>query len=294
MKLPPALALIRPFQWYKNLLVFLALVFVGDLFNPAHFIRTILGFISLCAVSSSYYIINDLVDIEADRAHPEKRSRPLASGRISKGLACIMSASLLLLSLALAYTLSLPFLAIVAVLFLGALLYSFALKQEPLIDVLTIGTFFVLRAISGPLILHISISPWLIICTFFMALFVALTKRRGDLVLGKKSAQSQRKVYSFYTLDILDHLILVFVAVLILSYAFYCFLTEHAALLITLPIAVYGLLRYYILARGHPEFARHPHFMFKDTKTVAALILWALLVLFIIYDARALHVLRWG
>src|SRR3989338_320929 len=197
MRLLEYLKLMRVVQWYKNLVIFLPLVFVGQLLQGDSMERIALGFVALGLVSSANYVFNDMIDRKADRMHPEKKRRPLAAGTVRGGEAVLLFLGSLVSSLALAFALSPLFFLSVASLFALTLLYSLWLKHEVLVDMLLIGVNFVIRAIGGTFILGVSISPWLILCPFFLSLFLTTGKRKADLLLLGKEAELHRRVLKY-------------------------------------------------------------------------------------------------
>ncbi|MCS7118786.1 MAG: decaprenyl-phosphate phosphoribosyltransferase [Archaeoglobaceae archaeon] len=197
----------RPQQWYKNFLVFAALVFSKNLLDLELLKLTILGFIAFCLASSSQYIFNDILDREKDKRHPKKCKRPIASGKISLPIAIAFSAILLIFSILISLLLNFWFLmAIISYLILNSL-YSAFLKNLVLFDVLTISAGFVIRAISGCFIINVLISPWLILCTFLLAIFLALGKRRHELILLEENAKKHREVLGLYSKEAVDQML---------------------------------------------------------------------------------------
>ncbi|MAF37077.1 hypothetical protein CL622_08240 [archaeon] len=277
------LSLIRIYQWYKNLVIFLPLFFLGDFFNVTGIILTVLGFICLCLVSSSNYIFNDILDRHKDRLHPEKKTRPIASGEVGVFKGFILAMILLVISLWLAFGLSIYFFLTVASLFSLTTIYSLVLKNEPFIDILLIGVNFVLRAIGGTFILDATISPWLIICTFFLSLFLSVSKRRADLMyLGEKAAE-HKPVLKFYNKSITNSLLSVITTTLIISYTLYSFSDKIPYAIITLPVAMYAIFRFLQLSYSGSKIARRPHLVIHDVRLVLAIIVWVLLLGVLIY-----------
>ncbi len=275
--------LIRIRQWYKNLVIFLPIFFLENIFNTDWLIPTLLGFLSLCFVSSGNYVLNDIIDLKKDRLHPEKRNRPLASGKVHLGSAIFLAAFLLVLSFLVAGYLSRLFLIVVLGMFLLTQLYSLFLKNILFADLLTISALFVIRAISGAFIIDVTISPWLILCPFFLALFLAVGKRHADLLLLKGKASQTRKVLKDYTLTVTNHMLVISTTSLIISYALYSFLSDHKGLIYTLPFALFVVLRYFYLIDTGSEIARHPEKAVKDLPMVIGSFILVLLVFLIIY-----------
>jgi 4-hydroxybenzoate polyprenyltransferase len=248
------LRLLRPRQWTKNLLLFAALVFAKELFDADAVVLASLGFAAFCLASSSAYIINDLLDAERDRLHPEKRNRPIASGAIAPGRAAVVAVALTAVSLALAFWVA-PAFGISVVLYLGLThFYSLVGKNAVVLDVLLIAFGFVIRAIAGALAIAVPISDWFILCMAFLALFLAVSKRKAELVALKEEAGNTRPVLEQYTETSLDTYTAVTMAATLICYGLYVFDFQKQAssdsqiLILTLPIAVFGVFRYHHVA----------------------------------------------
>ncbi len=276
--------LLRVKQWYKNLVIFLPLFFVGMLFDLNGFLLSLAGFFSLCLASSATYVINDIKDRDKDKLHPEKKARPIAAGKVSVLAAAITAAVLFVMAVVLAYFLSTGFMFMVLLLFGLSQLYTFWLKNEALADVLLLSINFVIRAISGTFIIDASISPWLVLCTFFLSLFLASGKREADLAVMKgEKAVAHRKVLKYYTLEVTRTLTGIAATLLIIAYSLYSFLSQYPQLLFTLPIAFYVTLRFLFLIRSGSFIARHPENAYKDWRMSLGVALWLIVVLFMIY-----------
>ncbi|MFH1637750.1 MAG: UbiA family prenyltransferase [Candidatus Woesearchaeota archaeon] len=276
-------SILRLRQWYKNLVVFLPILFVGRLFDAHGLFLTCLGFVALCLVSSSSYIINDIADRKSDRFHPEKKLRPIASGKVKVLAAALLSSLLLVLGMGLAYFLSLGFLLAIVALFTVSLLYTFWLKKEALVDIIVISVNFVIRAASGAFIISVVVSPWLVLCTFFLSLFLASGKRSADLELLKGKASKYKEVLRHYTPEATHLLAVISATLLIVAYSLYSFLSLYPWLLLTLPIALYVTLRYLFLIRSGSFIARRPELAYKDKRLVMGILLWVMGVLLVIY-----------
>lgn len=283
MGLKAYVRLLRPYQWYKNLLIFLAIVFGGHLFNLADLKLTIIGFICLCLVSSSNYVFNDILDLKADQMHPEKKKRPLASGRVRVWHAGIIAVILLAASLFISYRLSITFFYFVLALFLLTQFYSLVLKKEAFVDLLVISINFVLRAASGSYLVDLKISPWLILCPFFLALFLATGKRVSDVRLLGKKAASLRAAYKDYTGEVTNALMIIATAALLLAYTLFAFQSGHDNLLLTIPFALYAIFRYMQLIYQGSRIARQPELVLTDKRLVISGILWGLSTFFVLY-----------
>jgi 4-hydroxybenzoate polyprenyltransferase len=275
------LNLIRIRQWYKNLVIFLPLFFVGEVFAHGYLEATLVGFIALCFVSSANYVLNDIIDRKSDREHPEKKMRPLASGKINIASAYIVFLIMLIAGLYIAYTLDLPFLICAIFLFVFTIIYSLFLKKEPVADVLSIAINFVVRAVSGTFIIHTFISPWLIFCPFFLALFLGFGKRNADLRFMKTKAHAHKEVLKYYTLENTNALMTISTTCLIIAYALYSF-SRTTWLLLTLPFAIYAIFHYYALVQNGSEIARHPEKIYRDWRLMLSIAL-IMIILFIIF-----------
>jgi 4-hydroxybenzoate polyprenyltransferase len=248
------LRLLRPRQWTKNLLLFAALVFAKELFDADAVVLASLGFAAFCLASSSVYIVNDLLDAERDRLHPEKRNRPIASGAVSPGRAAVVAAVLTVASLALAFWVA-PAFGIAAILYVGLThFYSLVGKNVVILDVLLIAFGFVIRGIAGALAIAVPISDWFILCMAFLALFLAVSKRKAELVTLKEEAGNTRPVLERYTETSLHTYTAVTMAATLICYGLYILDfqrqagTDSRLLTLTFPIVVFGVFRYHHLA----------------------------------------------
>lgn len=226
-KLSGYIKLLRPQQYYKNLLVFLGIIFSGELFKLDLYIPLVLGFFVLSFISSINYIINDWRDIEADKMHPEKKFRPLASGDVSKGEAVALICLLIIVSFFLIIILPTSsnfkflFILILLAIFFTSQFYSLLFKNMAFYDVIFISLNYVWRALAGVVIIGVNLSPWLFVLGFLFAMFLALSKRKGDLFLLKENASKHKKVFEVYTNQILDYYILIVSGTFLVSYAIY-------------------------------------------------------------------------
>ena len=285
---------LRPKQWVKNLLLFAGVLFSQHMKEWPFVLRAAGGFLAFSLLSGWVYLINDLRDLEADRVHPTKRNRPLASGRLSTGAAYAFQIPLAVVVAALAWWLGPQFALVAAVYFVLNLAYSFSLKSQVLLDVFAIALGFVLRAIAGVALLRpvapdTTLSPWLLVCTFFLALFLGLAKRRRELGAAGETAGKQRVVLASYNAELLDSLLLVCAAATLLGYALYTiwpatvekFHTE--ALLYTVPFVAYGLFRYLYLVKVEGANEDPSQVLLTDRPLQIAVVLWAVTVAFILY-----------
>jgi 4-hydroxybenzoate polyprenyltransferase len=256
---------LRPRQWTKNLLVFAALLFAQQASNPTAVIEALEAFVVFCLLAGSMYLINDSLDVKQDRLDPIKRHRPLADGRLSVTTAVSAAIVLMIVGLAGAYLAAGFLLLKICLAYVGiTLLYSGFLKHMVIIDVFAIASGFVLRAVAGAAAIGAVISPWLIICTLLLALFLALAKRRGELTTLGEEASNHRAALAHYSPALLDQMISVMTASTLMSYALYTIsdrtveLVGSTDLLYTIPFVIYGIFRYLYLVHqkgvgGHPE-----------------------------------------
>lgn len=275
-------------QWPKNIFVLAALVFDGQLFSLRPLLISLLAVAVFCLVSSLIYIINDLADIEADRQHPDKRHRPLASGKLSKRWAIGAAILLGLLTLPTAYFITISFGLVVSGYFVLMLVYSFWLKHVPLLDVIIIAAGFVLRVAAGLTIIETKqFSPWLFVATTFLALFIALGKRRSEIDLLEKGAGTHRKVLEGYSLALLDQLLIIVVSGTLMTYCLYTFSSSttpgNFSMMLTIPFVIFALFRYlYLLQIDHVGGAPE-EIVLTDLPIQVSVLLWALTVIVLLY-----------
>lgn len=297
---PLAISLVRslrPSQWTKNLIVFAGLIFGQRLLDPGAILYAVAAFVVFCALSGVVYLINDVADRDADRQHPLKQFRPIASGAVpvstALGLALVLAAG----ALAAAFVLRFEF-GLIALAYVGLLaLYSGPLKHVVIIDVLTIAIGFVLRAAAGAIVIAEPVSHWLLIVTILLALFLALSKRRHELVLLTDSATSHRPILQEYSPYLLDQMISVVTASTLVAYAFYTvspetiqkFNTDKLGL--TLPFPLYGIFRYLYLVHQKEGGGSPSDMLLNDKPLLLCVLLWAIAVALIIYGPSQL--LRW-
>lgn len=277
----------RPKQWPKNAFVFAALVFDIKLFDIGLLSRTVVAALLFCLVSGVVYLINDLVDIEKDRQHPKKRHRPLASGQLSPTTAIIAAVALVGGSLPLAFLLSIPFGAVLTGYFALQVTYSFVLKNLAIIDVLTVAAGFVLRAVGGAVVIGVTISPWLYVCTTLLALFIGFSRRRHELVLLEGEAANHRASLDEYSPHLLDHMIAIVASTTVIAYSLYTFLAPNVpanhAMMLTIPFVLYGIFRYLYLIHIHNAGGSPEEMFLRDRPLMINLALWGLAVIAILY-----------
>lgn len=279
---------IRPKQWAKNAFLFVAITFDRQLTNPPALARTLAGFALFCLLSSVVYIVNDLTDIDADRQHPRKRNRPLASGQLPVRVAVIAAAVILMAALPAAFLLSLNFGLLALVYLLLNMAYSKWLKHIPILDVLVLASFYVLRVGAGVELIHVRVfSPWLYVFTIFLALFLGVGKRRAELNLLAEAANSHRPVLEGYTLPLLDQLMAIVSSMIIMTYSLYTFSAENLPgnhmMMLTIPFVIYAVFRYLYLVQVQHSGGAPEEVLFSDRPLQITLFSFAVTVLMIFY-----------
>jgi 4-hydroxybenzoate polyprenyltransferase len=275
-------------QWTKNVFVLAALVFDRQLMNPVSLGRSLAGFFLFCLLSSSVYLINDIMDVEGDRQHPKKKNRPIASGKLPIPVAVAATGLILLITFPLAYYLSPVFFGVSVLYFLINLGYSIWFKHIPLIDVLILSSGFVLRVAAGVSLINVErFSPWLYVVTTLFALYIGFGKRRAELSTLAEAASSHRKVLDGYTIPFLDQLIMIVSGTTIVAYSLYTFsapnLPENHSMMLTIPFVLYGIFRYLYLMQIEQAGGAPDELLLTDRPLQITIILWGLSVLVIFY-----------
>jgi len=278
----------RPKQWTKNIFLFAALVFDLKLFNPVPLGKTIAAFALFCLLSSTVYLINDLADIERDRLHPTKRNRPLPAGRLPLSWAYWAAIILPAISLPLSFYLDLAFGLIALSYLLLQVAYSFGLKNVVIIDVMSVAAGFVLRVAAGAVVAQAErFSPWLYVCTTLLALFIALGRRREELILLADNANQHRKILEEYSPAFIDEMLTVVTAAAIIAYSLYTFSAENLpankSMMLTIPFVIYGLLRYLYLIHQKNMGGSPEEIVLKDIPLLVNNLLWGLTAVIILY-----------
>jgi 4-hydroxybenzoate polyprenyltransferase len=283
----------RPRQWTKNAIVFAGLVFDGQLFQVESLLRVVLAFILLCLISSSVYIINDLVDIESDRQHPKKKFRPLAAGNLPIPLAIAVAVVLPLICLIAALSFSVPFAFVLGGYLLLQLAYSFVLKHIVIVDVLAVAAGFILRVAAGVVVIQVAqFSPWLYAITALLALFLIIGKRRQELLLLAEQAGSVRVTLRSYNLALLDDMLRMVMTGTLIGYLLYTIEEPSEMLqttnlgLLTVPFVVYGVFRYLYLMHVKGDGSAPDEVLLKDRPIQIAILLWGLTFIAILYIPR--------
>lgn len=280
----------RPLQWVKNVVIFAALIFDRQLGlnNLQPMLRTLAGFIVFCLLSGVVYIFNDIADVDADRAHPKKRYRPIASGRLLVPVALISAVLVLAVILPVSYWLSPAFAAVALGYFLLNLAYSKWIKHIAILDVFAIALGFVLRVAAGVTLIHVArFSPWLYVVTTLASLYIGFGKRRAELDTLAEQANAHRKVLSGYTMPMLDQYITIVSATTIMAYSLYTFsapnLPNNHAMMLTIPFVLYGVFRYLYLVQTQGSGGAPEEILFRDRPLQITVLLWGASILFIFY-----------
>ncbi len=280
----------RPRQWTKNILfVFPALVFGSQLFNLAALTQVVLCSCLLIVISGSVYIINDLADLEADRAHPRKQTRPLAAGVVSVPVAWMAAVILPALALAAAYNVNQTLFWVLLVYFVLQVAYSFVLKHIVLLDILVVAGGFVLRVLAGGVVIDVQLSPWLYTSAGLLALFLVIGKRRQEFFTLGEQAALARPVSAHYNLALLDDMLRIVTASTMITYILYTVeartMVRHGENLglLTVPIVIYGLFRYLYLIHVQNEGSAPDEILLTDRPLQATIAVTALAYFIIIY-----------
>jgi 4-hydroxybenzoate polyprenyltransferase len=267
---------LRPRQWTKNLLLFAGIIFAAKLGDLARWGEAVAAFAAYCAASSASYLVNDVRDAAHDREHPIKRARPIARGELSPRLAEVLAALLVLCAFLLVAPLGIASILFLCTFFALQASYTLALKHVVLLDVMTIGGLFVVRAAAGAAAVEVRISPWLLLCTALLALFLALAKRRGELVLVGAEETPGRPVLEGYSLALVDQLVTVVAASTVISYCLYTFTARDSkAMMVTIPFVVFGVFRYLLLMHRRDLGEEPEEVLLRDLPILLCIAGWA-------------------
>ena len=283
---------LRPEQWLKNGFVLAPIVFSGLVGDPDAWLRTILAVVAFCAASSAVYLVNDVIDREADRSHPIKQSRPIASGEVSVTTAMVVALVLVAAAIAVSVWLGGWFPAVLIAYVVLVLLYSAVLKRAVFLDVLVVAAGFVLRVVGGAVAIDVPVSAWILVVAYLLALYLALGKRRSELVLLGAEAGNHRVVLGHYTLPMVDQAISVVLGATVLAYALYTVAPDTVAkvgsegLLATVPIVLYGLFRYLYLLHRHELGGSPTRALLTDRPLLVCVVIWLAVAAAVINASR--------
>ena len=281
--------LLRPTQWAKNLVLFAALIFSKHLFNAEDVVVTVLAFCCFCLVASGAYVMNDIRDCERDRQHPLKSRRPLPSGRVPRSTAVAVAIGLVSVGLMGAFALGLGFGLLTGFYFAMQVAYTYAVKDMVILDVMSIATGFVVRAVAGGVVIGVPVSPWLIICTYLLALFLGFCKRRHELVLLEDRAIEHRVALREYSPYFLDQMIAVVTASTVVAYAIYTASPEVREklgtdqLYLTIPFVLFGIFRYLYLVHQRELGGNPTQLLLSDQPLLIDVVLWILTASLLLY-----------
>lgn len=275
----------RPQEWIKNLLVFAGLLFSGRFDDPSAIGAAVVTFLAFCAVSSAGYLLNDAHDAELDRKHPTKRHRPIAAGELGVQTALVLAGGLVVLGLVGSALLEgLLIAGLVLAYGIGTTLYSFILKREVILDVMTIAGLFVLRVLAGALAVGSDASAFLLLCTFMVAMFLGFTKRRQEATSELHSGTKTRPVLEHYSIPFLDQMVAMVTAATVMSYSIYAVYSPliGSKMLITLPPVVYGIFRYLYLIYDRGDSRSTAAIVSEDKGMIGAAVVWVVSVVVLI------------
>lgn len=285
MKINSMIKLMRPKQWIKNFFVFAAIIFSGKFFDFQILELNILTFILFSLTSSSIYIINDIIDIDKDRCHPQKKKRPLASGELKVVWAIILDIIIIIFVSFISFKyLNYKVYMIFAIYFIVNILYCFILKNLVIIDVMVITFCFVLRVESGSITTGVSVSSWLFLCTILLALFLSINKRKSEIITLKDKSFTHRTILKEYSIPLLDKMLTIVTPSILISYCLYTFSsTQSKTMMYTIPFVLYGIFRYQYLMEKENIGGKPEDVFEKDMPFLINIILWVISVVVIIY-----------
>jgi 4-hydroxybenzoate polyprenyltransferase len=283
--LAAAVRALRPAEWIKNAFVFAPLIFSGRFDETSPTLDSLALFAAFCAVASAGYLVNDLIDVEHDRQHPQKRTRPIASGELSERTAIAMAAVLVVVGVAIGAGLGWELAAIVAGYGLVALAYSLLLKRVVIVDVMTIGALFLARVLAGGVAIDVTVSDWLTVCTGMLALFLGFAKRRQEAAVELNSGLPTRPVLEHYSLPFLDQMVAMVTAATVISYVIYAIDSPLVGgrMLLTAPPVIYGIFRYLYLIYHRSDDRGTATLLTRDPGMVAAAVVWVGVALLVLY-----------
>lgn len=280
----PFIRCLRPKQWTKNLMVLAAAIFSINIVSLLQIGAALLAFVLFCLMSGCVYVLNDYMDRERDKIHPEKSKRPIASGELKPLTALTAGALLFLATMYAAFKVNTAFAYLLLIYFCINIAYSLYLKHIVIIDVMVIAAGFVLRAIGGGIAIHVPVTPWFILCTLLLSLFLAIGKRRNEVFILDDSGKSHRKVLDHYSLPLLDQLTSIVTTATIMSYALYTFTSgKPVEMMCTIPLVIYGMFRYLYLIHIEKKGGSPEKILLHDKPILYTVVLYIVLVIAILY-----------
>lgn len=279
----------RPRQWTKNLFLFAGIIFAQKLISPVNFTKVVLAFIIFSISSGGIYIFNDIIDRESDKVHPDKKNRPVASGVLSLPIAWISSLVMIVAGLSFSYILSRSFFLLLLAYVILMVVYSLFLKRLVLLDIIIVAFGFVLRTLAGCAVIDVTVSPWLFICTLMLALFIAASKRRQEIISLGSSAKHHRLPLVDYTPELIDKILLIVTACTLVAYTLYTLSPMTVEkfggnyMVFTVPFVLYGIMRYFYLIHKEEDIDSPERIIIKDKALLVDILLWVLSVIAIIY-----------
>ncbi|MCB9362745.1 UbiA family prenyltransferase [Candidatus Woesearchaeota archaeon] len=275
------LQLFRVHQWYKNLVVALPLFFSATALDLGNIWQTAITFALFCIISSVNYILNDVHDAKKDRLNPEKKDRPIASGRVSAGIAIAIAVSLLCMGVLIGFLQQFVIAVLLLLFFLITFVYSYWAKEQPYLEFFFVSTNYIIRAVAGAYAIQVYVSPWLILGTFFLALYIIIGKRYAELALP--DIEASRPVMVHYKSGHLRDFVTIATTSLLICYALYSFSSAYTYLVYTIPVFIYLVFKYSTHIYAQDSVARHPHNIIRDRNFVTALLVYAMLAVIIVY-----------
>lgn len=278
------LKLLRPRQWIKNFFVFAPLVFSSSFTDQSQVFLSLLAFVLFCLTSSSVYILNDIVDLDKDRQHPKKKNRPIANGSISVNSAIILMISLILLVIVISFIFNKLVTLFLLLYLINNLLYSLKLKHMILLDVLSISIGFILRVVTGGVVISVELSPWILMCTLFISLFLGFEKRRAEITLLGDDCGLHRTILNDYSIELLDQLTIISTACTLVFYALYSILAyEDSPMYITNIFVIYGIFRYKYITSTSTRGGSPTEVVLTDKNIIIDVLLWIISCIVLIY-----------
>lgn len=284
-KIAAYIKLLRPKQWIKNLFVIAPLIFAKHVFEYDYIVKIIAAFILFCFISSSVYVLNDIIDCDKDRLHPKKKNRPIASGLISKAEGIVLLVITLPLVIGVSFYVDSFFGLVILLYFMNNVLYSYKIKHMVILDVMSIAVGFLLRVIGGGLIIKVNISPWILLCTLLLSLFLGFSKRRNELVVLEMGAENHRKILEEYSLEFIDNMLSIVTASTVMAYCLYTFSANNGnfRMMITIPFVLYGIFRYQYIIYKKKEGGSPEDTVLSDMPLMFSILLWGVISIVILY-----------